>query len=223
MEGRAERSVDELLREAEQVASGDLTPGEFAADLDWALPGIARAGGEYAPHIVSMITDATDELAVGRGDLTPAGARALAAAAELAARRGDQAESVAKAHEHLVNAGLRPAGDPPEPWARQVIRGSRPVVAARAPGDRPESDPAIDPAVAELARRVSPSRSSLQPFRVLGMGWAIVLSIVFGLLGGLWLDGRFGTSPVLTVVGLVLGLALAGSVVRNLLAETQRR
>jgi hypothetical protein len=223
VEGRAERSVDDLLREAEQVASGDIAAGEFAANLDWALPGIAKAGGEYAPHIVSMITDATDELAVGRGELNPEAARALAAAAELAARRGQQAESVAKAHEHLVNAGLRPPGAPPEPWPREVIRGARPVVAATAPGERPEHDPAIDPSVADLARRVSPSRSSLQPFRVLGMGWAIVLSIVFGLLGGLWLDGRFGTSPLLTVVGLVLGLGLAWSVVRNLLAETRRR
>lgn len=84
-------------------------------------------------------------------------------------------------------------------------------------------DPAIDPAVAEIARRVSPSRSQLQPFRILGMGWAVVLSIVMGLLGGIWLDGRFGTAPLLTVVGLVLGLALAWSVVRNLLAETRRR
>jgi hypothetical protein len=221
VEGRAERSVDDLLREADQVASGDLSPAEFAADLDWALPGIARAGGEYAPHIVSMITDATDELAVGRGDLTPEAARALAAAAELAARRADDPGSVARAHEHLVNAGLRPPGEPPEAWPRQVIRGARPVVTAAAPGEPP--DPAIDPTVADIARRVSPSRSSLQPFRVLGMGWAIVLSIVFGLLGGLWLDGRFGTSPVLTIVGLLLGLALAGSVVRNLLNETQRR
>jgi hypothetical protein len=221
VEGRADRSIDDLLREAEEVAAGDLSVGEFAADLDWALPGIARSGGEYAPHIVSMVTDATDELAVGRADFSPEAARALAAAAALAARRGDQSESVAKAHEHLVAVGLRPPGPPPEPWPRQVIRGARPVVTAAAPGDPP--DPAIDPAVADLARRVSPSRSSLQPFRVLGMGWAIVLSIVMGLLGGLWLDGRFGTSPVLTVVGLVVGLALAGSVVRNLLTETQRR
>jgi F0F1-type ATP synthase assembly protein I len=32
---------------------------------------------------------------------------------------------------------------------------------------------------------------------------------VAGVLGGLWLDNRFGTRPILTLVGLFVGLAVA--------------
>ena len=41
------------------------------------------------------------------------------------------------------------------------------------------------------------------------MGFFISGSIVLGVMGGLWLDGRFGTNPILTLVGLFLGLAIA--------------
>lgn len=45
--------------------------------------------------------------------------------------------------------------------------------------------------------------------RLVGLGWYVGICIVLGLLGGFWLDGKFGTKPLLTIVGLVLGLALA--------------
>ncbi|HEV8638192.1 MAG TPA: AtpZ/AtpI family protein [Chloroflexota bacterium] len=226
MDGRAERSVDDLLREADEVASGDLAPAAFAADLDWALPAISRAGGEYAPQVVAMIGDATDELAVGRAELTPEAARALAASAALAAREGARPETVATVHERLVAAGLRPAGPPPEPRPSRLIHpqpaASRPRIAGGAEEPGPPADPAIDPEVTRLTRRVAPGGSSLQPLRVLGLGWAIVLSLVVGLLGGLWLDGQFGTSPILTLVGLGLGLLLAAQTARQLIEETRR-
>jgi hypothetical protein len=227
MDSRAERSVDDLLREADQVASGELTPGEFAADLDWALPAIARQRDEYGSQIVSMITDATDELALGRAELTPEAARALAASAALAAREGHRPETIASVHERLVAAGLRPSGPPPEPRPNRVVRRQPPPAVGGAGGAGPEEptppvDPAIDPEVARLTRRIAPRRSSLQPLRVLGLGWAIVLSLVFGLLGGLWLDGRFGTSPILTLIGLGLGLLLAAQTARQLIDETRR-
>jgi len=41
-----------------------------------------------------------------------------------------------------------------------------------------------------------------------GIGTYVALCIVLGTLGGRWLDGRFETEPLLTVVGLFLGLAL---------------
>jgi F0F1-type ATP synthase assembly protein I len=41
------------------------------------------------------------------------------------------------------------------------------------------------------------------------MGTYVALCIVLGTLGGRWLDGQFETEPLLTVVGLFLGLALA--------------
>lgn len=45
--------------------------------------------------------------------------------------------------------------------------------------------------------------------RFVGVGWFIGISILLGVLGGLWLDGKFGTEPILVIVGLILGLAVA--------------
>jgi len=41
------------------------------------------------------------------------------------------------------------------------------------------------------------------------VGLEIVFSILFGFLAGRWLDGRFGTEPYLTVIGVGFGLATA--------------
>jgi ATP synthase protein I len=43
-----------------------------------------------------------------------------------------------------------------------------------------------------------------------GLGCSIVAALVLCIGGGVWLDNRFGTSPVLTLFGVVLGLAAAG-------------
>ena len=45
--------------------------------------------------------------------------------------------------------------------------------------------------------------------RLVGIGWYVALCIALGVGGGVWLDRRFDLSPVLTVVGLFLGLGLA--------------
>lgn len=50
-------------------------------------------------------------------------------------------------------------------------------------------------------------RKSLRAASYSTVGLELALSIVFGLLGGRWLDGRFGTEPVLTFVGLGFGMA----------------
>ncbi|MDD9941451.1 MAG: AtpZ/AtpI family protein [Myxococcales bacterium] len=42
--------------------------------------------------------------------------------------------------------------------------------------------------------------------RVGAVGIELALSTVLGLLGGQWLDGRFDTTPFLTILGLLLGL-----------------
>ena len=42
------------------------------------------------------------------------------------------------------------------------------------------------------------------------MGWFIVISILLGVLGGLWLDGKFNTKPLFVIAGLILGLLVAG-------------
>lgn len=45
--------------------------------------------------------------------------------------------------------------------------------------------------------------------RLLGMGWYVATSILGGVLGGLWLDGRTGLDPLFTLLGLMLGLVAA--------------
>ena len=45
--------------------------------------------------------------------------------------------------------------------------------------------------------------------RLVGIGWYIGVSIVLGVLGGLWLDNKFHTKPILVIVGLILGIIVA--------------
>jgi len=45
--------------------------------------------------------------------------------------------------------------------------------------------------------------------RFIGIGWFIGISILLGVLGGLWLDGKFNTQPLFVILGLVLGLVVA--------------
>jgi (2Fe-2S) ferredoxin/vacuolar-type H+-ATPase subunit H len=44
---------------------------------------------------------------------------------------------------------------------------------------------------------------------LLGVGWWLGISILAGVLGGLWLDARLNTGPLFTLVGLALGVAFA--------------
>lgn len=57
-----------------------------------------------------------------------------------------------------------------------------------------------------------------------GMGWAIAISIVLGVIAGNWLDGRTATHPLFLLLGLVIGLALglysAGRMLVRYLSET---
>lgn len=44
---------------------------------------------------------------------------------------------------------------------------------------------------------------------VIGVGWFVGLSILLGVLGGLWLDGKLDTQPLFVLVGLFLGFVIA--------------
>ena len=56
----------------------------------------------------------------------------------------------------------------------------------------------------------SGNRSTLELLgRLMGVGWAVALSIAGGSGGGFWLDSQFDTSPVLTLVGLAIGIVVA--------------
>ena len=40
--------------------------------------------------------------------------------------------------------------------------------------------------------------------RLVGVGWYIGTCIVLGVLGGLWFDDKFNTTPIMVIVGLVV-------------------
>ncbi len=45
--------------------------------------------------------------------------------------------------------------------------------------------------------------------RVGGIGWFVGITIALGAYGGYWLDRQFDTAPVLTIIGLALGVLTA--------------
>lgn len=44
---------------------------------------------------------------------------------------------------------------------------------------------------------------------LLGIGWYFAICILLGTFAGRWLDGRFGTVHVFTIIGIFVGLAAA--------------
>ena len=62
-----------------------------------------------------------------------------------------------------------------------------------------------------MAKSPTPEQQDLRAVGVAtGLGCSIVAALVVCIGGGVWLDSRFGTSPVLTLTGVALGLAAAG-------------
>ncbi len=49
----------------------------------------------------------------------------------------------------------------------------------------------------------------LPALRLIGVGFFIAGSILLGVVTGLWLDERFNTSPVLVLIGLLVGIMVA--------------
>lgn len=45
--------------------------------------------------------------------------------------------------------------------------------------------------------------------RLLGIGWYVAICIGGGSYGGLLLDRQFGLSPILTLIGLAIGIVFA--------------
>jgi hypothetical protein len=62
-----------------------------------------------------------------------------------------------------------------------------------------------------MTERPSPEQHDLRAIGVAtGLGCSIVAALILCIGGGVFLDSRFGTSPVLTLAGVALGLAAAG-------------
>lgn len=63
----------------------------------------------------------------------------------------------------------------------------------------------------DASRSPDPEQQDLRAVGVAtGLGCSIVAALVLCIGGGVWLDRQFGTSPVLTLVGVALGMAAAG-------------
>lgn len=45
--------------------------------------------------------------------------------------------------------------------------------------------------------------------RLIGMGWYVGISILLGVLAGIWLDNKLHTTPWLVIIGLLLGITVA--------------
>ena len=53
------------------------------------------------------------------------------------------------------------------------------------------------------------SRGMGTVLRLVGIGWYVAICIAGGTLGGLWMDSQLDLSPLFTLVGLGVGIALA--------------
>jgi len=72
-----------------------------------------------------------------------------------------------------------------------------------------------------MAAKLAPRRGAMRQLGLLGLGWAVALSLVLGVVAGIWLDGRFGTSPLLAVVGTLVGIASAVLTARQLIEQSR--
>ena len=52
---------------------------------------------------------------------------------------------------------------------------------------------------------------------VTGFGFFVAGSIILGILGGRWLDGKLNSEPVWLIVGLILGIVVAFLGVYNMI------
>ncbi len=63
--------------------------------------------------------------------------------------------------------------------------------------------------------------------RLTGVGFFIGTCIVLGIFGGLWLDNRLNTKPAFLLIGVVLGIVIAGfgvyQMLRPLLSDQRNK
>jgi F0F1-type ATP synthase assembly protein I len=59
--------------------------------------------------------------------------------------------------------------------------------------------------------------------RLVGVGWYIGTCIVLGVLGGLWFDDKFNTTPIMVIVGLIVGVIIAFYGVYRMILPTINR
>ncbi|MBI3965197.1 MAG: AtpZ/AtpI family protein [Chloroflexi bacterium] len=62
-------------------------------------------------------------------------------------------------------------------------------------------------------------KKSLGALALMQIGVMLVAPLVICLLAGLWLDTRFGTTPLLLLLGIVVGVAAGGLSVYRLIGR----
>jgi F0F1-type ATP synthase assembly protein I len=62
-------------------------------------------------------------------------------------------------------------------------------------------------------------RGWLDALRFLGFGWLVVVAVLIGLFLGLWLDQRVHTTPLFTILGVILGVAAAARTTYRMIKE----
>ncbi|MBM4417200.1 MAG: AtpZ/AtpI family protein [Chloroflexi bacterium] len=203
--------LDTLLIDAEELRDGRRSLREFLVNLDWGLSRARLVGGDYAPQIADMVDDVLEDLLAEVTELPAGKGQVLVEVMLLAARQGNRPETVRVAHERLVASGLR----------RRAVPSPRPRTAYQlAAAPRPRARPA---SARHASTSVTSSEGVLAGMRVLGMGWAVVLSLVLGIVGGVWVDGQLGTSPLATLGGLAFGAYTAFRTARSMIEETRRK
>jgi ATP synthase protein I len=67
--------------------------------------------------------------------------------------------------------------------------------------------PTASTATSTSDRVAARTRESMQSLKLSSVGIELALSVVIGMFGGRWLDGKLGSSPWLMLVGIVIGFA----------------
>jgi ATP synthase protein I len=88
-----------------------------------------------------------------------------------------------------------------------------------------DRDMARDPGSEEGGREDTPPARAPEPNWGLGLdlGIRLGISVAIGLGGGLLLDNWLGTSPIFTLVGMVLGIGAAMVTIWNVARDAMRR
>jgi len=99
----------------------------------------------------------------------------------------------------------------------------RPEPAAEAPR-RPPSERRAEQPIRDAARQLTTGRWA--DWKAVGsygtLGLEVVLSVLFGLFVGRWIDGKLGTGPYLALAGFALGVAAAVRAVVRIAREMRR-
>ena len=59
--------------------------------------------------------------------------------------------------------------------------------------------------------------------KFIGIGWFFAILIIGGMVGGVWLDNRAGTSPLFMILGLVIAVSAIVLFVYKIYSDAKRR